>query len=181
MNKRKQLTFKVSLGGIVSALSLVLMILSGITMSLEYAIPMITGALLMMLVVEFGKGFAGIIYIVVGVLSLLLLGNKEPAIMYVMFFGYYPIIKSILEKHFKKIACWTLKYLVFNVSMIASYFVVTRIFMIPFDDMDTFGKFGLLLLLFAGDIIFPLYDVLLTRLVSIYIYKWQKHIKRVFK
>ena len=61
MNKRKELSFKVSLGGIVSALSLVLMIISGITISMEYAIPMITGALLMMLVVEFGKGFAGII------------------------------------------------------------------------------------------------------------------------
>ena len=101
MNKRKQLTFKVSLGGIISALSLVLMIVSGITFSLEYAIPMITGALLMMLVVEFGKGFAGIIYIVVSILSLLILGNKEPAVMYLMFFGYYPIIKSVLEKHLK--------------------------------------------------------------------------------
>ena len=71
MNKRKELTFKVALGGIVSALSLVLMILSGVTFSLEYAIPMITGALLMVLVVEFGKGFAGVIYLVVSVLSLL--------------------------------------------------------------------------------------------------------------
>lgn len=181
MNKRKELSFKVSLGGIVSALSLVLMIISGITISMEYAIPMITGALLMMLVVEFGKGFASVIYIAVSILSLLILGNKEPAVMYLMFFGYYPIIKSILEKHLKKISCWIVKYLVFNVSMIASYFVVTKIFMIPFDDMDSFGKFGTLLLLLAGNVIFPLYDVLLTRLVSIYIYKWQKHIKRVFK
>ena len=123
MNKRKELTFKVALGGIVSALSLVLMILSGVTFSLEYAIPMITGALLMVLVVEFGKGFAGVIYLVVSVLSLLLLGNKEPAVMYLMFFGYYPIIKSILEQRFK--SCWILKYIIFNISMIASYFVVT--------------------------------------------------------
>lgn len=181
MNKRKELSFKASLGGIVSALSLVLMIISGITISLEYAIPMITGALLMVLVVEFSKGFATVVYIAVSVLSLLILGNKEPAIMYLMFFGYYPIIKSILEGHLKKIFCRIVKYLVFNASMIASYFVVTRIFMIPFDDMDSFGKFGILLLLLAGNIIFPLYDVLLTRLVSVYIYKWQKHIKRVFK
>ena len=181
MNKRKELSFKVALGGVIAAVSLVLMIISGITISLEYAIPMITGALLMVLVVEFSKGFASVIYIAVSILSLLILGNKEPAVMYLMFFGYYPIIKSILEKHLKKISCWIVKYLVFNLSMVASYFVVTKIFMIPFDDMDSFGKFGLLLLLFAGNVIFPLYDVLLTRLVSIYIYKWQKHIKRVFK
>lgn len=179
MNKRKELTFKVALGGIVSALSLVLMILSGVTFSLEYAIPMITGALLMVLVVEFGKGFAGVIYLVVSVLSLLLLGNKEPAVMYLMFFGYYPIVKSILEQRFK--SCWVLKYIIFNVSMIASYFVVTKIFMISFDDIKDLGKYALLILLLVGNVLFAMYDVLLTRLVSIYIYRWRKHIKRVFK
>lgn len=181
MNKRKELSFKVALGGIVSALSLVLMIISGVAVSLEYAIPMITGALLMVLVVEFGKGFAGIIYVVVSILSLLLLGNKEPAVMYLMFFGYYPILKSVLEQRLKKISCWIIKYLIFNISMVASYFVVTRIFMISFDDIKEFGKFALPLLLLAGNILFFMYDVLLTRLVSIYIYRWQKHIKRVFK
>ena len=181
MNKRKQLTFKVALGGVVSALSLVLMIISGVAISLEYAIPMITGALLMVLVVEFSKGFAWIIYIVVSILSLLLLGNKEPAVMYLMFFGYYPIIKSVLEQHLKKISCWIVKYLIFNISMIASYFVVTKIFMISFDDIKEFGRFALPVLLLAGNILFIMYDVLLTRLVSIYIYRWQKHIKRVFK
>lgn len=181
MNKRKHLTFKVSLGGIISALSLVLMMVSGITMSLEYAVPMITGALLMALVIEFSKGFAGVVYVAVGALSLLLLGNKEPAIMYIMFFGYYPILKSVLEKHLKKISCWIIKYLVFNIAMIASYFVVTKIFMISFDDIEAFGKFALPLLLLAGNILFLLYDIMLTRLVTIYILRWQKLIKRVFK
>lgn len=174
MNKRKELSFKVALGGIVSALSLVLMIISGVAVSLEYAIPMITGALLMVLVVEFGKGFAGIIYVVVSILSLLLLGNKEPAVMYLMFFGYYPILKSVLEQRLKKISCWIIKYLIFNISMVASYFVVTRIFMISFDDIKEFGKFALPLLLLAGNILFFMYDVLLTRLVSIYIYRYKK-------
>lgn len=181
MNNRKQLSFKVALGGVITAVSLVLMIISGVTVSLEYAVPMITGTLLMILVVEFGKGFATVIYVAVSILSMLILGNKEPAIMYVMFFGYYPIIKSIFEKHLKRIPCWLIKYLIFNVAMITSYFVVTRVFMISFDDIEAFGKFALPLLLFAGNVLFLMYDILLTRLVSIYIYKWQKQIKRVFK
>ncbi len=181
MNKRKQLSFKVALGGVVAALSIVLMIISGVTVSLEYAIPMITGALLMMLVVEFGKSFAVVIYIAVSIISMLLLGNKEPAIMYLMFFGYYPIIKSILENRLKGIFCWIIKYFIFNVSIISSYFVVTKVFMISFDDIKEFGKFALPILLLAGNVLFFMYDILLTRLVSMYIYRWQKHIKRVFK
>ncbi len=181
MNKRKILSFKVALGGVIAALSILFMLLAGVTSTLVYAIPMITGALLMMLVIEFGVGFAGLIYVAVSILSLLLLGNKEAAIMYVAFFGYYPILKSILEKHFKGIICWIIKYVIFNIAMILSYFVVTRIFMISFEDIESFGRFALPLLLLAGNVLFVMYDVVLTRLVSIYLYRWRKHIKRVFK
>ena len=142
---------------------------------------MITGALLMMLVVEFGQGFASLIYVAVSIISLLILGNKEAAIMYIVFFGYYPILKSILEKYIKGFVCWVVKYLIFNVAMILSYFIVTRIFMISFDDIESFGEFALPLLLLAGNVLFVMYDVVLTRLVSIYLYRWRKHIKRVFR
>ncbi len=181
MNKRKILSFKVALGGVIAALSLLLMILAGVTSTLVYAIPMITGALLMMLVVEFGQEFAGLIYVAVSIISLFLLGNKEAAIMYVTFFGYYPILKSILEKYIKGFVCWIVKYLIFNVAMVSSYFIVTKIFMISFEDVESFGKFALPLLLFAGNILFVMYDVALTRLVSIYLYRWRKYVKRVFK
>ena len=53
--------------------------------------------------------------------------------------------------------------------------------MISFDDVKDFGKYALPVLLLAGNVLFAMYDVLLTRLVSIYIYRWRKHIKRVFK
>lgn len=181
MNKRKVLSFKVALGGVVAALSLLFMILAGVTSTLVYAIPMITGALLMMLVVEFGHGFATLIYVAVSVLSLLLLGNKEAAIMYVAFFGYYPIIKSILEKHIRSFVCWIVKYLIFNVAIVSSYFITTRIFMISFEDIESLGKFALPLLLLAGNVLFVIYDIMLTRLVSVYLYRWRKSIKRVFK
>ena len=53
--------------------------------------------------------------------------------------------------------------------------------MISFDDIDFLGKWALLGLLFVGNIVFALYDVALTRLVTAYLIRWQKYIKRVFK
>ncbi len=181
MNSKKALAFKVSLGGIITALSIVLMMLAGITSSLVYAIPMITGLFLMVLVIEFGRGFTTFVYVSVSIISILLLGNKEAAIMYIAFFGYYPIIKSVFEKHFKGIICWLFKYVLFNISMIAFYFVSTKIFMISYEDIESFSKYAIWVLLLAGNILFLMYDILLTRLVTIYLYKWQKKIKRVFK
>ncbi len=181
MNRRKQISFKVALGGVAAALSILLMIAAGLTSTLVYAIPMFTGALLMVLVIELGSGFATAVYVAVSVISLLILGNKEAAVMYVAFFGYYPILKSFLEKHLKPVLCWIVKYIIFNLAMVASYFAVTKIFMISFEDVESFGKWALPLLLLAGNVVFAMYDVLLTRLVTIYFYRWQKYIKRMFK
>lgn len=181
MNKRKQISFKVALGGVAAALSVLLMIAAGLTSTLIYAIPMFTGALLMVLVIELGSGFATAVYVAVSVVSLLILGNKEAAVMYVVFFGYYPILKGLLEKYFKPVLCWIIKYIIFNIAMVASYFIVTKIFMISMEDVEAFGKWALLLLLLAGNVVFAMYDVLLTRLVTIYFYRWQKYVKRMFK
>lgn len=181
MKNRKQLSFKVAMGGVTAALSILFMVFAGVTTSLVYAIPMVVGALLMFLVIEFGAGFAGFVYVAVSVVSLLVLGNKEAAIMYVAFFGYYPIIKSFIEKHFNKVVSWVVKYIIFNIAMVSAYFIVSKVFMIPFDDVGILGKYAMPLLLFAGNVLFVVYDIMLTRLVTVYILKWQKYIKRVFK
>lgn len=177
----KYRSFKVALGGIIASLSIVLMLLTGIIPVLTYAVPAICGALLMMLVIELGPKFALSVYAAVAILSLLVVADKEAAVMYAAFFGYYPVLKGFLEKHFKKFLCWTVKYIVFNVTMIVSYFIVSRLFGITFSDMDSFGKFAMPILLAAGNVVFALYDVALTRLVTAYLFRWQKHIKKLFK
>lgn len=181
MNSRKRKSIKIAFGGVVTALSVVFMMVAGVTSSLVYAIPMMAGLLLTALVVEFGTGYTFLVYFAVSIISMLVLGNKEAAIMYITFFGYYPIIKSILEKHFKKILCWIFKYIIFNVAMCVFYFITAKFFMISYDDVNAFGKYSLLLLLAAGNILFLMYDILLTRLITIYVYKWRKKLKRVFK
>lgn len=181
MNKRKNLASKVALGGVATALSMVLMLIAGVTSTLVYAIPMFVGMLLIVLVIETGKGLATAVYIAVSILSLLILGNKEAAIMYVAFFGYYPILKGIIERYSKTVLSWIIKYMVFNIAMVGAYFIITKIFMISFEDIASFGKWALPLLLFAGNVVFAMYDVLLTRLITIYFYRWQKYFKRVFK
>ena len=83
---------KTAIGGIIAALSIVLMLLTSAIPTLTYAIPAIAGLLLVIIVIEVNKKWAFGVYFVVGVLSMLLVADKEAAVMYVMFFGYYPII-----------------------------------------------------------------------------------------
>lgn len=181
MRDNKIRSFKAAFGGIIAALSIVFMFSTGIIPTLTYAIPALSGALLMAVVIEISPAFAGAIYLAVSILSLLVVADKEAAVMYVAFFGYYPIIKSFIERKTNKTISWIIKYIIFNISMVASYFVVAKVFMISFDDIEFLGKWALPGLLFVGNLVFALYDVALTRLVTAYLIRWQKYVKRVFK
>lgn len=181
MNRIRTRSFKAAFGGIVAALSVVLMFSTGIVPTLTYAVPAVCGALLMATVIETGAASAAVIYVAVSILSLLIVADKEAAVMYSVFFGYYPIIKSFIEKKCNSIFSWIIKYIIFNFAMILSYFVVAKVFMIPFDDMDFLGKFALPLLLALGNFVFALYDIALTRLVTAYLLNWRKYVKRLFK
>lgn len=181
MRKNKERSFKAAFGGIIAALSVVFMFSTGIIPTLTYAIPAICGALLMAVVIELNAKFASLVYVAVSFLSLLVVADKEAAVMYAAFFGYYPIIKSFIERKTGRTISWIIKYLIFNASMVISYFIVSKIFMITFEDLDVFGKFAMPLLLGLGNIVFAIYDIALTRLVTAYLSSWRKYVKRVFK
>ncbi len=181
MNKKKFNSFKVAFGGIISAVSIVLMFSTGLIPTLTYAIPAVAGALLIMIVIEISPKFAVAVYLAVSVLSLLVVADKEAAVMYAAFFGYYPIIKGFIEKKLNGVSAWIVKYIIFNVAVISAYLIVSKILGISYDDIAFLGKFALPLLWLICNITFAFYDIALTRILSIYIYNWRKYVKRVFK
>lgn len=181
MNKKKFNAFKVALGGVVSALSVVLMFSTGLIPTLTYAIPAMAGMLLIVISIEISPKFATVVYVAVSMLSLLVVADKEAAVMYAAFFGYYPIIKGFIEKKLSGIVEWIVKCVIFNIAVISAYFVVSKIFMISYEDLGSLGKYAMPVFLVICNIVFALYDIALTRLLSAYIYNWRKYIKRMFK
>lgn len=172
---------KTALGGIIAAVSVVLMFLTSVIPTLTYAIPAAAGLLLLIMVIEIDKKWATVVYLSVSILSLLLIADKEAAVMYVAFFGYYPIIKQPIEKHLNKYLCWIVKMLIFNVSVIASYLLLIYVFNLDTDDFGDFTKTAIILMYLAFNVVFVLYDVALTRLITAYLYRWQKHFRKIFK
>ena len=60
-------------------------------------------------------------FAVTGLLGLLLLPTKVPAILYGVFFGYYPLVKLSAERIESPVWRWVLKLACFNAAMIAVY------------------------------------------------------------
>lgn len=172
---------KCALGGIVAALSAAMMILVAVIPFLTYALPAVAGALIVFIVIEIDKKWAFGVYAVVSVLALLLVPDKEVAVMYVAFFGYYPILKAAVEAHCPAPLAWLLKIAVFVGSMVLAYVLMIKLMGVTIDEMDTFGIWAVPLLLGIGTVAFVLYDIVLTKLVTLYLLKFRKYFRRYFK
>lgn len=172
---------KCALGGIVSALSLVLMISVAVIPFLTYALPAVAGVLIVFIVVEIDKKWAFGVFSAVAILAFLLVPDKEVAMMYIAFFGYYPIIKALLESKLPVALGWVIKVLLFNVTMVAAYLVLIYVMGIEIDEITEYGAVAVPILLGAGSITFIAYDFALTQIITVYLVKWRKYFKRYFK
>lgn len=173
---------KTALGGMIAALSVTIMLLTAVIPYLEYALPAMAGVLLVLMVIEINKAWAVCTYIAVSILSFLMLPNKEAAMVYCAFFGSYPVFKPFVEGRIKNnTVCWLLKALFFNITAVAAYLVIINIFGIPLEETEELGKWAIPALLGMGNIMFVLYDICITRLVTLYLNKWQKKFRKLFR
>ena len=169
-NGIKKGTMRIAVCGIIAALSLVFMMMTSLVPIGTYAMPCLAGILISCIVVEYGYGWAIGVFCVTAVLSTLLAGDKEAVIYFIALFGYYPILKGAFEFKIKNRAVqYILKFAVFNVAAIGSFFVATWLLSIPTDEFTVFGFYVPWVFLIAGNIFFLLYDYAITVFVMQYV------------
>lgn len=162
-----------ALSGVVAALSLLLMFCGSVIWVFTYVVPLLTGILLMILSKSVNKKSAWLTYFTVSVLSLLFFADKECALTYVFFFGFYPIIKSEVDKIKIKPLKFLIKIAVYNVGIVTSQLICVFVFGIPFDML--LGKWTVVVLLLIANVIFVVYDKLLFMLSIIWNKKYKKN------
>ncbi len=169
----KKVSYKVSLGGIVSALCLVLMFLTAVFPPLNITLPLFAGMLMTVVAIEVSPSWAWVTYATVAILSFFITPDKEAAIFFTFFFGFYPILKDTLEKIKSKILKWLLKFVVFNIAIVIIYQLTVKLL----GTVDLIEEFGFmkqfmlpgLIIMFNG--IFILYDITLSMVKTAYL-KW---------
>ena len=108
-----------------------------------------------------------LVYVVSAILGFLLLPDKAPLAFYVLFFGFYPIIKSIAERFEKSAAAWLLKLVVFNASLTIMYIFTRELLMLSFLDKFADNILGIAIYIIFN-IVFIVYDIGLSRLIGYY-------------
>ncbi len=147
---------------------------------LTYAIPAMAGLFIMVAVIEVGNKWALCSYISSAVI-VLFVAEPEAKLMYVGFLGYYPILKAVIEKLRKPVIEWVLKMISFNIAVVIIYFIFSKMFTVSFDDFGVLGKYGALITLGVGNIVFVVYDIAVARMAMFYNYMVRPKIKKFLK
>lgn len=169
-------TYKVALCGILSAMQLVILLMAYFPY-LTYALPAIAGCLTIPLVIDIGKKYAFMSYLCVSLLSVFMC-EKEAMLFYIFFFGYYPILKAVIEQINLKKLVWFLKLTLATFAFSSAYFVSTFVLGIDIEAMDEFGKYTTLIMIILYDIFFIIYDRALSGFILFYIQKYRKFVRK---
>lgn len=151
----------VALGGMLAALSLVIMCMGTLIPVATFVCPMLCMMILQLVCALCGDRIAWAWYGAVAILGMLMAPDKEAAAVFA-FLGYYPIIKPKLDR-LPLSLLW--KLLLFNAAILLMYWLLLSVLGMT-DLGDEFSDLGMAftaVLLVMGNVIFILLDVVLGR------------------
>ena len=167
--------------GVMSALALAFLLLTAIPVT-EISLAILAGIAGVPVVVEVGRRYGLLQYAVVSVLALLLVPTLEGKALYVAFFGYYPVLKSLVEsRRLPRAAEWAIKLGVFNLAMITAYWLMLRFFGLDSGALTIGGVSLPWVFLLVGNGVMVLYDWCLTRLIALYLRQGRSRVRRLFR
>ncbi len=172
LEERRRRTKNLALASLLSALGVVFLYVGALIDVLDMTMAILASVPIVFAVIEMGGAWPWLMYAVTGILSLVLLPVKLPCVFYILFAGFYPIIKEKLEKRVRGAWRYVCKTVIFGICVAAMWFVI-RAFL-PGVEFEG----GIWLWLAAIALTLFLYDFLLTALVKRYVFQWRR---RLFK
>ncbi|MEG0911487.1 MAG: hypothetical protein RSF70_07870 [Ruthenibacterium sp.] len=173
MSPRRSESGKIALCGVFGALAIVMMLMGSVIPFATFVAPAFAGILIVPVVIEYGFGSGALLYCAISLLALFLAPDKEMALIFIFFLGYYPMAKAKLDRIHSRIIQWTCKLALFNVSIAAMYAGILFLFPIAsvVAEFEDSGVPLLGLLLVMGNVTFVLYDIALCRIIGLYMMK----------
>lgn len=149
---------------LMTAVSFVLLYLASVIPSGKLALTAIAGLTTALGVIESGLTGGFLVWAAAGAVSLILIPSKDSAILYTVFFGIYPVVKSLIERLGKIWLEWILK-LAFFAGMLTVCTLVFREFFAAYAT----GIFSLLTVVYLlGAAVFVIYDIGFSKLIAYY-------------
>lgn len=169
----------IAYSGVATALSVVMLFLGSIFWVLGYTMPLVASLVMIILLDSISQKSALLTFISTSIISFILLNDKECVLLYILFFGYYPLIRDKINDIKPKFLSYLLKFITFNAAMVLTQVLCVYVFGIPFDDM--LGKWGIVLFVLCLNLVFFVFDKLYTLLLRLYRIKLKKKVEKYIK
>ncbi len=167
-----------TLCAVLSALGVVILFMGSMIEVLDLSAAIFASLLITVAVIEGGSYWPWLTYAVTTLTAMLLLPAKLAAVVFALS-GYYPIIKEKLEKLKNRPLVWCIKIVIFNLALTVLLLVLKSF--LPAVDISLISGIGqiinYIIIYVAGNLIFVLYDILLTRIVAFYIFRLRDKLK----
>ena len=165
---------QVALVGVLAALSLVLLLLAAVSPTGRMGIVAVAGLVNAAAVVSGGLHAGCVCWAVAGILGLILSPDKGNVLLYLAFFGLYPMVKSLIEQLRKAPLEWLFKLAFFNAVLTLCWFVLRDVLLTGLPAV--FERLWVLYV--GGNVVFLIYDYGFSKLAMIYAARIDKAIRR---
>lgn len=174
MSRRSGTSFNIAYCGIIVAISVIVM-LAALIPSLTYLLPAVSGLCVWTVSEQLDRKWGLLAYVASAVLCFMLIPEIEADLYYLFFFGYYPIIKELLERIKPKPVAFIAKFAVFNLSVVTAFLILSRIMNLAqiLEGLESFGDMAVYVLWISADIAFIVYDLCLGNVFFAF-RKWLK-------
>ena len=177
--ERSNRTKRVAVSGMMVALGVIILYIGSLIEVLDISMAAIASLICIITVIEYGKLYALLVFGATALLAMLLLPEKFTPSLYALLIGYYPILKEIIERMGKKsgkrgfsVLRWAVKLIFFNAALAVVAVVAVYVLVLP--ESEEWMKLTMLLL---GNAAFVLYDIALTRMISLYFFRIRRRFK----
>lgn len=165
---------RMALCGLLTALAVVVMLLSGAIGIGTYAGPLLAMAVLLPVLEEYGPKPALTAYAAAAILGILLVPDPELAWVYAAF-GWYPVVRPPIARLPSPVLRTLVRLGICTAVCLLLYGAVLRLLGLTADLLEASFLFNLLLLV-MGNALFLLMDLALSRLETL----WRRKLRRRF-
>jgi len=163
-----------TVSAMLSAVGVLILSIGSFVDALDISVSALASLLCVYAVIEMGGPFPWLVWLVTSILSLVLLPQKSPVIFYALFLGFYPIIKEKAEKCRLAVSI-LIKLVTFHIGIGVNVLALKLFFPSQLD----MGRFWWMPIALYGlcAVCFVLYDFMLTRMITLYLFKFRKRFR----
>ncbi len=163
-------TGTLTLAALLIAMTEVFLYVASVLPTSRLGVTAIAGLMTAAAVIESGIFAGAAVYIGSAILAALILPLKSVALLYILFFGLYPLLKSLIERLKSRPLEWLLKILYFNISLSVMYLLWRYGFL----GGVSLGFQTALIIYAGGNFCFIMYDIAFSRLAQLYLARIHK-------